>query len=136
MKTSNQIFILLSQSTKPFSPLTVGVVGKSQQPGTDDNVHEAERATAGEIADKGLHATSAVMGKIPETMNFEFLEMLVENILDSSSLYATPAFTLELIPDTPSAVVAFQSEQGKGPVIHQVAHEQDSLLVYVFLFKS
>lgn len=128
------IYYFPSIIIKTFSPLTVGVVGNSQQPGTD--VREAEKATAGETTDKVAHSTSAVMGKIPESMNFEFLEMLIENILDSTSSSATRGFTLELIPDTPSAVVTFRSDQGKRPFMHQVAHEQGSLLVYVFLFTS
>lgn len=124
------IFILFLPSTKLFSLLPVGVVGNSQQPGTDDNVSGAEKATVGETSDKGVQATSAVIGNIPETPNFEFLEMLIENILDSSS----PSFTLELLPDTPSAAVTFQSEQGKRPFLFKAAHEQGILLVYVFLF--
>ncbi|XP_075904598.1 poly(ADP-ribose) polymerase family member 14-related sequence 1 isoform X2 [Nelusetta ayraudi] len=106
-------------------PLTVGqeapaekpttksgvVVESKQQPRTDGSACAAVRDVAGETADEGAHSASAVLGKIPATMNFEFLEMLIENILDSSSSSATRAFTLELLPDTSSAVVTFQSEQ-------------------------
>lgn len=86
----------------------------------------AERDAAGEPAD-AVHSSSAVLGKIAATMNFEFLEMLIENILDASSSSPARAFTLELLTDTSSAVVTFQSEQGKGPFMHQVAHDQGSV---------
>ncbi|XP_028289542.1 poly(ADP-ribose) polymerase family member 14-related sequence 1 [Parambassis ranga] len=54
-------------------------------------------------ADEDLCSTSAVIGNIPNTLNQEFLEMLVENISKDAS------FTLELLPDISSAVVTFQS---------------------------
>lgn len=106
-------------------PLTVGqeapaenpttksgvVVESKQQPRTDESACAAVSDVAGETADEGAHSASAVLGKIPATMNFEFLEMLIENILDSSSSSATRAFTLELLPDASSAVVTLQSEQ-------------------------
>lgn len=131
-KTSNQIFFLLHKQNLSPPPLTAGVVVESkQQPRTDESACAAVRDVAGETADEGAHSASAVLGKIPATMNFEFLEMLIENILDSSSSSATRAFTLELLPDISSAVVTFQSEQGKGPFMHQVAHKQGSLFIYV-----
>lgn len=112
-KTPNQIFCLLLKHYF-FLPLTTGVVGSKQEPGTNGGVSAAVKDAAGETADQGAPSASAVLGKIPATMNFEFLEMLIENILDSSSSSATQAFTLELLPDTVSAVVTFQSQQGKG----------------------
>lgn len=64
-------------------------------------------------ADEKLCATSAVLGNILETVNLEFFEMLVENILkDPDSPPASQTFTLEVIPDMASVVVTFQS--GKG----------------------
>nr|XP_033473820.1 poly(ADP-ribose) polymerase family member 14-related sequence 1 [Epinephelus lanceolatus] len=64
-----------------------------------------------EAADEELPCSaSAVLGNIPETVNQEFLEMLVENILkDPDSPAATESFILEVIPDISSAVVTFQS---------------------------
>lgn len=62
-----------------------------------------------------LQSASAVLGKIPDSMNLEFLKMLVENILVSGSRSATGTFALELLPDISSAVVTFQSKKGKGP---------------------
>lgn len=84
---------------------------------------------AAETKDKVVHATSAVVGKIPESMNFEFLEMLIENILDFSSPSASQAFTLELIPDTPTAVVTFQSEQGRRPFMRSLGKPLCALLL-------
>ncbi|XP_070693875.1 poly(ADP-ribose) polymerase family member 14-related sequence 1 [Pempheris klunzingeri] len=63
-----------------------------------------------ETADEELCSTSAVLENIPVTLNQEFLEMLVENILkDPFSQSATQSFTLEVIPGISSAVVTFQS---------------------------
>ena len=60
-----------------------------------------------------LCSTSAVIGNIPQDMGKEFLEMLVENILKHSESSATSQnFTLEILSDSSSAVVTFQS--GKG----------------------
>ncbi|XP_045909324.1 poly(ADP-ribose) polymerase family member 14-related sequence 1 [Micropterus dolomieu] len=63
-----------------------------------------------ETAEEELCSTSAVLGKIPETLNLEFLEMLVENILKDPDAPATSqSFHLEVIPGTSSVVVTFQS---------------------------
>ncbi|KAM4609063.1 poly(ADP-ribose) polymerase family member 14-related sequence 1 [Polymixia lowei] len=64
-----------------------------------------------QTADKELCSTSAVLGNIPEDMNQEFIEMMVENILKDPDSQSTQSqdFTLEILPDICSAVVTFQS---------------------------
>ncbi|KAM4561028.1 poly(ADP-ribose) polymerase family member 14-related sequence 1 isoform 1-T1 [Fundulus diaphanus] len=63
----------------------------------------------GDSADEELCSTSAVLGNIPESATFEFLDMLVENISrEFSSPTASEGYTLEVIPDISSAVVTFQ----------------------------
>lgn len=64
------------------------------------------------MTDEELCSTSAVLGNIPENLGQEFLEMLVENILDLDAPTASQAHTLEVIPAISSAVVTFQSEKG------------------------
>ncbi|XP_014047715.2 poly(ADP-ribose) polymerase family member 14-related sequence 1 isoform X1 [Salmo salar] len=70
-----------------------------------------------EVEEK-LVSTSAVLGNIEESMNKEFLEMLIENILSayntsgSDSPTATQTFSLEILTpvlDTGLAVVTFQN---------------------------
>ncbi|XP_055737967.1 protein mono-ADP-ribosyltransferase PARP14-like isoform X1 [Salvelinus fontinalis] len=70
-----------------------------------------------EVEDK-LVSTSAVLGNIEESMNKEFLEMLIENILSayntsgSDSPTATQTFSVEILTpvlDTGLAVVTFQN---------------------------
>uniref|UniRef100_A0A8K9XM88 Poly [ADP-ribose] polymerase n=1 Tax=Oncorhynchus mykiss TaxID=8022 RepID=A0A8K9XM88_ONCMY len=69
-------------------------------------------------AEEKLVSTSAVLGNIEESMNKEFLEMLIENILSayntsgSDSPTATQTFSLEILTpvlDTGLAVVTFQN---------------------------
>uniref|UniRef100_UPI003AB08C90 poly(ADP-ribose) polymerase family member 14-related sequence 1 n=1 Tax=Centroberyx gerrardi TaxID=166262 RepID=UPI003AB08C90 len=63
-----------------------------------------------EMADDEPCSTSAVLGNIPQSMNREFLDMLVENILkDPDSPTTSKKFSLEVLPDISSAVVTFQS---------------------------
>ncbi|MED6251548.1 hypothetical protein ATANTOWER_032550 [Ataeniobius toweri] len=89
--------------------------GTDKQPAAekDSPVDEGQTGEKGkdvDSADEELCSTSAVLENIPESLTLEFLEMLVENILrDLSSLTASQDYTLEVIPDTSSAVVAFQS---------------------------
>lgn len=73
-------------------------------------------------AEEKLVSTSAVLGNIEESMNKEFLEMLIENILSayntsgSDSPTATQTFSLEILTpvlDTGLAVVTFQNGKGK-----------------------
>lgn len=65
------------------------------------------------MTDEELCSTSAVLGNIPENINQEFLEMLVENILiDHDAPFASQTHTLEVIPVISSAVVTFPSEKG------------------------
>ncbi|XP_024270555.1 poly(ADP-ribose) polymerase family member 14-related sequence 1 isoform X2 [Oncorhynchus tshawytscha] len=77
-----------------------------------------------EVEEK-LVSTSAVLGNIEESMNKEFLEMLIENILSayntsgSDSPTATQTFSLEILTpvlDTGLAVVTFQN----GKAVHRV----------------
>ncbi|XP_044073695.1 poly(ADP-ribose) polymerase family member 14-related sequence 1 isoform X2 [Siniperca chuatsi] len=94
---------------------------KSDVPVNDKQLSTDECASAAEVqtqakgrddetAEEDFCSTSAVLGNIPETVNREFLEMLVENILkDPDSPSASQSFTLEVIPTISSAVVTFQS---------------------------
>ncbi|XP_059199634.1 poly(ADP-ribose) polymerase family member 14-related sequence 1 isoform X3 [Centropristis striata] len=83
----------------------VAVINK--QSSTDDQKDKEE-----ETADEEPCSTLAVIGNIPETMNQEFLEMLVENVLmDADAPCDSQNFTLEVLRDISSAVVTFQSEK-------------------------
>uniref|UniRef100_A0A3P8S937 Poly [ADP-ribose] polymerase n=1 Tax=Amphiprion percula TaxID=161767 RepID=A0A3P8S937_AMPPE len=63
-----------------------------------------------DTADEDLCSNSAVLGNIPEAVNQEFLEMLIENITkDPESSADSQSFVLEVFRDTSSAVVTFQS---------------------------
>uniref|UniRef100_A0A3Q1EM86 Poly [ADP-ribose] polymerase n=1 Tax=Acanthochromis polyacanthus TaxID=80966 RepID=A0A3Q1EM86_9TELE len=63
-----------------------------------------------DTADEDLCSTSAVLGNIPETLNQEFLEMLIENIAkDPETPSDSQNFVLEVFRDKSSAVVTFQS---------------------------
>ncbi|KAK2906310.1 poly(ADP-ribose) polymerase family member 14-related sequence 1 [Channa argus] len=60
--------------------------------------------------DDELCSAMAVLENCDETVNLEFLEMLVENILkDHDSPSQSQSFTLEIIPDISSAVVSFKN---------------------------
>lgn len=84
-----------------------------QQPSTDDSVPAEVEGVRNETTVEEVRSTSAIIGNIPETFGLEFLEMLVENILkDCKFQSATKPFTIEVIPDTTSAVVTFHSEKG------------------------
>ncbi|XP_070832442.1 poly(ADP-ribose) polymerase family member 14-related sequence 1 isoform X2 [Chaetodon trifascialis] len=91
------------------------VTVSNKQSSTDGHTPAAEvqaevKGGDDETADEELCCTSAVIGNIPETLNQEFLEMLVENVLkDLDSPPASQSFTLEVIPGSSSAVVTFQS---------------------------
>ncbi|XP_034742022.1 poly(ADP-ribose) polymerase family member 14-related sequence 1 isoform X2 [Etheostoma cragini] len=90
----------------------VAVINKqlSTNEGTPAAVHSEAKGGEDETADQELCSTSAVLENIPEKLNQEFLEMLVENILkDPDSSSASQSFTLEVIPGIASAVVTFQS---------------------------
>ncbi|KAM6945739.1 poly(ADP-ribose) polymerase family member 14-related sequence 1 [Aplochiton taeniatus] len=69
-------------------------------------------------AEQDAVSASALLENVPESMNREYLEMLVENILNScaqsgsESPAAAQNFQVELIPGTGVAVVTFQSEGG------------------------
>ncbi|XP_035860523.1 poly(ADP-ribose) polymerase family member 14-related sequence 1 isoform X2 [Sander lucioperca] len=90
----------------------VAVINKqsSADEGTPAVVHSEVKSREDEAANEELCSTSAVIENIPENLNQEFLEMLVENILkDPDSPSASQSFTLEVIPGIASAVVTFQS---------------------------
>ncbi|XP_032422915.1 protein mono-ADP-ribosyltransferase PARP14-like isoform X3 [Xiphophorus hellerii] len=92
---------------------------KSNHAGIDKRSTIQEPVDGGETGPKGKDgdsddeeqcSKSAVLGNIPDSVNSEFLEMLVESILrDISSPTASQDYNLELIPDISSAVVTFQS---------------------------
>lgn len=86
---------------------------RKQQPSSDDSIPAEVAGVHDETTVEEVGSTSAVIGNIPETFGLEFLEMLVENVLkDRKSQSATQPFTIEVIPDTSSAVVTFHSEKG------------------------
>ncbi|XP_041806597.1 poly(ADP-ribose) polymerase family member 14-related sequence 1 isoform X2 [Chelmon rostratus] len=91
------------------------VAVSNKQSSTDGHTPAAEVQTGVkgrdvETADEELCCTSAVLENIPETLNQEFLEMMVENILrDPDSPSASQSFNLEVILGSSSAVVTFQS---------------------------
>ncbi|XP_028446175.1 poly(ADP-ribose) polymerase family member 14-related sequence 1 isoform X1 [Perca flavescens] len=90
----------------------VAVINKqsSADEGTPAVVPSEAKGREDETADEELCSTSAVLENIPENLNQEFLEMLVENILkDPDSPSASKSFTLEVLPGIASAVVTFQS---------------------------
>uniref|UniRef100_A0A8C8M497 Poly [ADP-ribose] polymerase n=1 Tax=Oncorhynchus tshawytscha TaxID=74940 RepID=A0A8C8M497_ONCTS len=89
--------------------LTIGL--PSDDPQTEMEIEPME-------VEEKLVSTSAVLGNIEESMNKEFLEMLIENILSayntsgSDSPTATQTFSLEILTpvlDTGLAVVTFQN---------------------------
>lgn len=84
----------------------------TKQPSADEPDPTAEEAQGGgdDTEDEELGSLSALIGNIPETVSQEFLEMLVENILKNpDSTSDSQGFTLEVFPDTSSAVVTFQT---------------------------
>ena len=119
------ISLHLEMSVQPLNlhvPLTADVAVNNKQPSSDECTPAAEVQT--EVKDRDVDTadeepccTSAVLGNIPVTLNQEFLEMLVENVVkDPDSPSATQSFTLELIPDISSAVVTFQGGKGTHSV--------------------
>uniref|UniRef100_UPI0037E7907B poly(ADP-ribose) polymerase family member 14-related sequence 1 isoform X1 n=1 Tax=Semicossyphus pulcher TaxID=241346 RepID=UPI0037E7907B len=63
-----------------------------------------------EAEDEELCSTLAVLENIPENVNQEYLEMLVENVLkDPDNPSVIEIFTLEVLPGTSSAVVTFKT---------------------------
>ncbi|CAB1419169.1 unnamed protein product [Pleuronectes platessa] len=59
-------------------------------------------------AEETLCSTSAVLGKVPEDMSLEVLEMLVENIIKGMKS-PSASFTLEIIHGISSVVVTFKT---------------------------
>ncbi|KAE8299582.1 Poly [ADP-ribose] polymerase 14 [Larimichthys crocea] len=101
-------------ASESFNKKSATISLSNQQSSTEPTpAAEVQTAAKGEdddSADEKLCATSAVLGNILETVNLEFFEMLVENILkDPDSPSASQTFTLEVIPDMASVVVTFQS---------------------------
>ncbi|XP_033990535.1 poly(ADP-ribose) polymerase family member 14-related sequence 1 [Trematomus bernacchii] len=74
-------------------------------------VQTEAKVGADETVDEKQCSTSTVLGNLPEMLETEYLEMLVEYVLkdihDPTSAF--PRFTLEVFPDLASAVVTFQS---------------------------
>ena len=56
-------------------------------------------------------STSAVLENVPQHMKKELLEMLVPNIC-KNKMTTQPEFSLEMLPDTCSAVVTFSTAKG------------------------
>ncbi|KAM3607106.1 uncharacterized protein V6R79_001842 [Siganus canaliculatus] len=98
-------------STEPSNKSADVAVNQNQPRSDQTPAAEAKKEEKGggeQTADEELCSTCVVLGNIPETANLEFLDMLVENVLkdcDSDS----QNFTTEVIPDTASAVVTFES---------------------------
>ncbi|XP_068184872.1 poly(ADP-ribose) polymerase family member 14-related sequence 1 isoform X2 [Antennarius striatus] len=64
-----------------------------------------------ETEDEELNSTSVVLENIPARLSEEFVEMMVESIINSALEPSSTSqkFTLEFIPDLSSAVVTFQT---------------------------
>lgn len=81
-----------------------------------ETLRETQRG--GEPAgEEELRSTSAVLENASENMNQEFLEMLVENILNactsgSESPTEEQNFSVESLPDVAMAVVTFKRREG------------------------
>ncbi|KAM9709256.1 poly(ADP-ribose) polymerase family member 14-related sequence 1 [Menidia menidia] len=73
-----------------------------------DKVQIETKSSDGDPADEELCSTSAVLENIPDDVNQEFLEMLVENVLREVSS-SSQDHVLEMIPHLSSAVVTLQS---------------------------
>nr|XP_020500425.1 protein mono-ADP-ribosyltransferase PARP14-like isoform X1 [Labrus bergylta] len=89
--------------------------GNNEQPRAEEHKPAAKvqaevKGGDDEAEDEELCSTLAVIENIPETVNKEFLEMLVENVLKvSDSESVNKRYSLEVIPTISSAVVTFKS---------------------------
>lgn len=82
----------------------------TDEPTPAAEVKTEEKGGDDETEDEEISSTTAVLGNIPQSLNQDFLDMLVENIVKDVD------YTLEFIPDISSAVVTFQSEKGTTSV--------------------
>ncbi|KAG8000828.1 Poly [ADP-ribose] polymerase 14 [Nibea albiflora] len=101
-------------ASEKFDKKSAAVSLSNQQSSTEPTpaaeVQTVAKGADNDSADEEPCASSAVLGNIQETVNPEFFEMLVENILkDPDTPSASQTFTLEVIPDMASVVVTFQS---------------------------
>lgn len=98
--------------------LTADDAVANKKPSVEERKPTAEAQTEAKggddgVADEELCSTSSILGNVSETVNQEFLEMLVENVLkNSDSPSGSQNFTLESFPDISSTVVTFQSAEG------------------------
>lgn len=98
--------------------LTADAAVTNKQPSVEEPKPTAEAQTEAKggddsVADEELCSTSSILGNVSETLNQEFLEMLVENVLKNpDSPCDSQNFTLETFPDISSTVVTFQSAEG------------------------
>ncbi|XP_069010893.1 poly(ADP-ribose) polymerase family member 14-related sequence 1 isoform X2 [Embiotoca jacksoni] len=87
------------KGNKKYVAVTPTAKVQNQAEGRDDDT-----------ADEDLRSTSTVIENIPQVLNQEYLEMLVESILKNyDSPSANENFILEVFRDINSAVVTFQS---------------------------
>lgn len=77
---------------------------------------EAQGNIDDDAEDEELCSTSAVLENIPENVNQEFLEMLIENVLKDLSSSTASNFTLEVFPYGSYGVVTFQNGKGTDSV--------------------
>ncbi|XP_017276145.1 poly(ADP-ribose) polymerase family member 14-related sequence 1 [Kryptolebias marmoratus] len=72
---------------------------------------------ADDATDEELCSTSAVLENIPDSVNQEFLEMLVENVIKDLTSTTASLFTLEVIPEGSCGVVTFQNGKDNSDFI-------------------
>lgn len=116
--------------------LTADVSGSNKPSAADEHkpvneVHPEAKGNVNDAADEELTSTSAVLENIPESVNQEFMEMLVENVVKDLSSTTASSFSLELIPDGSCGVVTFQN--GKGS--HSIYNFKSSMFI-LFYFEN
>ncbi|CAJ1078797.1 protein mono-ADP-ribosyltransferase PARP14-like isoform X3 [Xyrichtys novacula] len=71
-------------------------------------------------------STMAVIEKLPESIQQEYLEMLVENVLkDSEFQVNSESYTLEIIPSLSCALVTFQSGKVNNDFVMRCPHNKN-----------
>ncbi|KAM6978444.1 poly(ADP-ribose) polymerase family member 14-related sequence 1 [Tautogolabrus adspersus] len=111
--------------------LTADDAGNIEQPPTEEPKPAAKVQTEvkggdDEAEDEELYSTLAVIENIPEAVNKEYLEMLVENVLkDSDSESVDKRYSLQIIPAISSAVVTFKSGEENREFVTSSPHNRN-----------
>lgn len=117
--------------------LTADVSGSNKPSAADEHkpvneVHPEAKGNVDDPADEELTSTSAVLENIPESVNQEFIEMLVENVIKDLSSTTASNFSLEIILDGSFGVVTFQN--GKGT--HSIYNFKSSMFLFYFILRT